>query len=516
MSDVSTHEFFREATVRICGTLAIERGMSLCLNYLQQLMPADQMMLHTYERGLRTMHTIAIATREGGERTQHVTKLPAAVTGTEVPKKLPKARISNRPLEEPINRQMVEYFGLPDSSLLLLFLQTEEEQQLGHLTLVAHGTDRYTEEHLTLFRLLREPFSIALANTLEHDRVVELQEMLSDDNRYLSRELCRAGEPVIGADLGLAEVMSMVRQVASHETPVLLLGETGVGKDVIANALHELSPRRDRPFIKVNCGAIPDTLIDSELFGHEKGAFSGAVSKKRGRFERANTGTIFLDEVGELPLPAQTRLLRVLQNQEIERVGGTQVVALDIRVVAATNRRLEDMVAKGEFREDLWFRLAVFPIRIPPLRERRMDIPQLVHHILDRKRIELRLPQAPELEFGTIDRLMEYDWPGNVRELANLIERALILCGDGPVRLEPAQGAAMAMTGSAPADDPSRTTARLDDVIRDHILRVLEQTDGKIHGPGGAAEVLDVNAGTLRNRMNKLGIEYGRRRNKKK
>jgi formate hydrogenlyase transcriptional activator len=512
MTATTPHEFFREATALICSTLAIERGMHRCLTFLQQYMPADQMMLHTYERGLRTMHTIAIATAEGGERTQHVTNLPPTVTGPEVPKRLPKARISNRPLEEPINRQMVEYFGIPDSSLLLMFLQTEEAFQLGHLTLVAKGADRYTQEHLELYQLLKEPFSMALANTLEHDRVLELQQMLADDNRYLSRELRRSGEPIIGADFGLSEVMAMVRQVAPRQTPVLLLGETGVGKDIIANAVHELSPRRDGPFIKVNCGAIPDTLIDSELFGHEKGAFSGATSQRRGRFERADTGTIFLDEIGELPAVVQARLLRVLQHQEIERVGGTRAIHLDLRVIAATNRDLEAMVARGEFREDLWFRLAVLPIRIPPLRQRRMDIPPLVHHILERKRVELRLPTAPELEAGTIDRLMEYDWPGNVRELANLIERALILHGDGPLRLGASPDlhpphpptAAVQSPGSAP------TSLRLDDVVRDHIVRVLAQTGGKIHGPGGAAEVLDLNAGTLRNRMNKLGIEYGR------
>lgn len=256
-----------------------------------------------------------------------------------------------------------------------------------------------------------------------------------------------------------------------------------------------------------NCGAIPDTLIDSELFGHEKGAFSGATSQRRGRFERADTGTIFLDEIGELPAAVQARLLRVLQHQEIERVGGTRAIHLDLRVIAATNRDLEAMVARGEFREDLWFRLAVLPIRIPPLRQRRMDIPQLVHHILDRKRVELRLPSAPELEMGTIDRLMEYDWPGNVRELANVIERALILREEGPLRLgaSPAPPpAAVQSPGPAPA------SLRLDDVVRDHIVRVLAQTGGKIHGPSGAAEVLDLNAGTLRNRMNKLGIQYGR------
>ena len=206
----------------------------------------------------------------------------------------------------------------------------------------------------------------------------------------------------------------------------MLLGETGVGKEVVANELHKLSLRKDGPFIKVNCGAIPDTLIDSELFGHEKGAFTGAVSRKRGRFERADTGTIFLDEIGELPLPVQARLLRVLQNHEIERVGGERSISLDIRIIAATHRNLSEMVADGRFREDLWFRLNVFPVEIPPLRERTEDIPALVRHFVRIKAKALKIKKIPAFAHGAIDRLMAYDWPGNIRELENAVERDLI------------------------------------------------------------------------------------------
>ena len=508
MPEVAPDEFYREASKRIFGTLAIERAMARCLRYLREFMPADQLMLHTFDHGLRTMHTLAIATTDGGERTDHLTKVPPA--DTPAGGQPPATRISNRPLDDPINRSMVEYFGVPDSSLLLMFLSTEEHRELGHLTLVARGTDRFTQAHLELFELLREPFSMALANTLEHDRVRALQQMLLDENRSLSRELRHSQVAIIGADSGLKGVMDMVRQVALRQAPVLLLGETGVGKDVVANAIHEQSNRRDKPFIKVNCGAIPDTLIDSELFGHERGAFSGAVARQRGRFERAHTGTIFLDEVGELPPAGQVRLLRVLQSQEIERVGGSQPVELDIRVIAATNRDLERMVAEGSFREDLWFRLAVFPITIPPLRERTMDIPPLVHNILEQKRRELRLSRTPDLAFGTIDQLMDYPWPGNVREMANVIERALILDPEGPVTLDPQRSAGRRALLAPLA--PAGGSMRLDDVMRAHIVAVLQQTDGKIHGPGGAAEILDLNAGTLRHRMNKLGIPYGKRR----
>jgi transcriptional regulator with GAF, ATPase, and Fis domain len=334
--------------------------------------------------------------------------------------------------------------------------------------------------------------------------------MLADDNRFLQGELRRmSGEEIIGANFGLRQVMEEVRKVAVLDTPVVLLGETGSGKEVIANMIHASSPRNKGPLVKVNCGAIPDSLIDSELFGHEKGAFTGALSQKRGRFERANTGTVFLDEIGELPLPAQVRLLRILQEKEIERVGGTKTIAVDIRVIAATHRNLEEMVNAGQFREDLWFRLSVFPIRIPPLRERTSDIPALLQYFIREKVSDLKLPSVPDVASGTIDRLLTYAWPGNVRELANVVEREIILNPHGPLtfgQINPSE-----LPISYHIEPLEGTTDNLDDVIRQHIQRVLAKTGGKVHGPGGAAELLGVNANTLRNRMNRLGIAYGRK-----
>jgi transcriptional regulator with PAS, ATPase and Fis domain len=255
------------------------------------------------------------------------------------------------------------------------------------------------------------------------------------------------------------------------------------------------------------CGAIPESLIDSELFGYEKGAFTGALSQKKGRFERANKGTIFLDEIGELPLEAQVRLLRVLQTKEIERVGGTQTVNLDIRVIAATNRDLEDLVENGKFREDLWFRLNVFSIWIPPLRDRKADIPALLQHFICMKSKELKLPFIPNLAPMAIDTLLDYHWPGNVREFQNIIERALILNPKGPLHFDHILG----NTRGKGVRKSSKKTDNLDEVISAHIKSVLSKTGGKIHGPGGAAELLGINANTLRNRMNKLEIAYGRK-----
>ncbi|MCP4400427.1 MAG: sigma-54-dependent Fis family transcriptional regulator, partial [bacterium] len=267
--------------------------------------------------------------------------------------------------------------------------------------------------------------------------------------------------------------------------------------------------RNNGPLITVNCGAIPESLIDSELFGHEKGAFTGALSQKRGRFERANTGTVFLDEIGELPLAAQVRLLRVLQEKEIERVGGTKAIGVDCRVIAATHRNLEEMVRDGQFREDLWFRISVFPLRIPPLRERRSDIPALLQYVIREKVKELKLPSVPDVAPGVIDRFLEYAWPGNVRELANVVEREIILNPHGPLTFEHVNPAIQPKTHHVEAQH--ETTDNLDEAIRVHIQRVLQKTQGKVHGSGGAAELLGINANTLRNRMNKLGIAYGRK-----
>jgi transcriptional regulator with GAF, ATPase, and Fis domain len=348
---------------------------------------------------------------------------------------------------------------------------------------------------------------------LRHQEVLRLKDMLADDNRYLFNELRSvSGDEIIGSDFGLKAVMEMVKQVAPIDSPVLLLGETGTGKEVIANAIHYSSRRKDGPLIKVNCGAIPETLLDSELFGHEKGAFTGAVSQKRGRFERANKGTIFLDEIGELPAQAQVRLLRVLQTKEIERVGGTTSIPVDVRIISATNRNLEKMIASGRFREDLWFRLNVFPIMIPPLRQRREDIPALVHHFIDRKSKEMKLTERPALAPGALDRLMVYDWPGNVRELENMIERALIQSRGGMLSFETLSAPQVPMGREVTRDvGRNRTVLSLDEINAQHIRQALETAGGRINGPGGAAQILGLNPNTLRSRMNKLGIPFGRR-----
>ncbi|MDH3214325.1 MAG: sigma 54-interacting transcriptional regulator, partial [Myxococcales bacterium] len=408
----------------------------------------------------------------------------------------------------PVAREMLRFHGIPGSSILRMRLAANDGR-IGAVVLTAEGTDRYDADHARLLGLLEEPFTIALANVLVHREVVRLRDRLAEDYRHLQQDLLRiTGDEIVGADFGLREVMHQVRHVAPTESPVLLTGETGVGKDVVANAIHLGSPRRDGPFIPVNCGAIPDTLLDSELFGHEKGAFTGALSRKRGRFERASGGTVLLDEIGEMPLPAQVRLLRVLQHKEIERVGGASRIPVDIRIIAATNNDLEAMVRAGRFREDLWFRLNVFPIEVPPLRDRKGDLPALLQHFIERKASELKIGETPQLAPGAIDRLMAYDWPGNVRELENLVERAMILRHRGePLRFDELAGPLP--TGPDKASPVADGEAlNLDAVAAAHIRRVLGMTGGKIHGPGGAGELLGVNPNTLRHRMRKLGIPF--------
>jgi formate hydrogenlyase transcriptional activator len=324
----------------------------------------------------------------------------------------------------------------------------------------------------------------------------QLQARLEAENTYLREEVAPASgfTDIVGRSPVLQTVLAQVTQVAPTPTTVLLLGETGTGKELLAHAIHDRSPRRGGAFVKVNCAALPPTLIESELFGHEKGAFTGATSTRPGRFELADGGTLFLDEIAELPLDLQPKLLRVLQEGEFERVGGTRTHKVDVRVVTATNRDLFHAIDKGRFRDDLYYRVAAFPIHVPPLRERREDIPLLVWSIIERRQVALgrRIDTVPK---RVMDALMHYGWPGNVRELQNVIERALILSLGPALQLD------------QPLAAPTRPTPdRLDEIEREHILRILERCDWRINGEGNAAAVLGLEPSTLRSRLQKLGI----------
>ncbi|MEM1145459.1 MAG: sigma 54-interacting transcriptional regulator [Pseudomonadota bacterium] len=515
MTTKTEDAFFRRATAAICRHLRPEEGLRACAELLAKEMPVGQMFLEVYEHDLGSIRSIARATPSRGQAMDMLVPISAAqrsvVTGFRDQSPSDNVFVVNEPKADPVSRTMLEALGEPIDTSVLGTYPAFDDQVVGSVVVTAPGENQFTAAHAELFGLLKTPFAVAILNAMRYREILRLKELLADDNRYLQRELIRdTGAQIVGADFGLRDVMSAAQQVAAHDSPVLLLGETGVGKDVIANHIHQISRRRDGPMIKVNCGAIPESLMDSELFGHEKGAFTGALSRKRGRFERAECGTIFLDEIGELSLQAQTRLLRVLQNREIERVGGDTTIDVDIRVIAATHRDLHEMVRAGEFREDLWYRLNVFPIHIPPLRTRRDDIPALTEFLIQQKTRRLNFQHSPRLTPQVLDQLMSYDWPGNVRELDNVIERALILSSGRSLSLDGILSGASSGTQREYRGRTATPVRTLDQVMRKHITEVLASVGGKVHGRDGAAAALGINPSTLRSRMDKLGIEYGR------
>jgi transcriptional regulator with GAF, ATPase, and Fis domain len=407
--------------------------------------------------------------------------------------------------------------GAPDQDPLLKLLWPVAEptevaawplQDEGHdpgVLLFFAEPERLRPEHRGLLSRMVEPFGMALVNDRRLEEVKRLREALEADKRALLTRLDRDNivDTVVGADAGLAELMERVKQVAPTDVPVLLFGETGSGKEVVARVIHAQSNRRSNTIVRVNCGAIPPGLVDSDLFGHERGSFTGAVATRLGWFERASGGTLFLDEVGELPLEAQVRLLRVLQEGTIERVGGTRTIHVDVRIVAATNRDLREMVSRGAFREDLWYRLSVFPLHLPPLRDRPHDLPELAVYFA--ARAGKRLGGAPlSLSGDDVAILLDYSWPGNVRELAAVIERAAIL-GDGKrLELRSALGAPATAHGSATESG----FPTLDEVVQSHVEAALRRAHGRIEGDRGAARLLGLNPFTLRSRMRKMGIDW--------
>jgi formate hydrogenlyase transcriptional activator len=335
---------------------------------------------------------------------------------------------------------------------------------------------------------------------LAYEEIAALKARLEEENVYLREEVRTeaAFGDVVGESPAIVGALANVRKVAKTDSTVLVTGETGTGKELIVRAIHALSRRKDKLLVKVNCAALPAGVIESELFGHEKGAFTGALTRKIGRFELANGGTLFLDEVGDLPLELQAKLLRVLQEGEFERVGGTQTLKVDVRLIAATNRDLEQAVSEGRFRADLYYRLNVFPIVIPPLRKRLEDVPRLARHFAMLYASKMGKHVGP-LSAEVLHRLAAYAWPGNVRELQNVIERAVILSAKGRFEL----GELVA----APAgESPKQAPRSLEAVERQHIVAVLEETGWRVSGERGAAKILGLKRTTLEARMKKLGI----------
>lgn len=513
------YEFFKEATLKICSSLDSNIALGRLLTFLKKQMPVDGVYLMVGKGDTLSLEVLANAPEN---RIRPVRPIPVDPALIEFLNDIAddiadKGRgntihIINDPdveLDQHSLDVVRTLYRRPYSFITLPLIK--EKEKLGIFIISTRGKFRYQDHHGHLISLLHDPLSISMKNVLMHQEVLRLKNVVEDDNRYLRKQIRNFSESkIIGENKGLKCVIEAVSQVASLGSPVLLLGETGVGKDVIANAIHCASPRKNKPFIPINCGALAESIVESELFGHEKGAFTSAVSLKRGLFERANGGTIFLDEISEMPLPMQVKLLRILHNKEIERVGGNKMIPIDVRVISASNQNLVELVKKGKFREDLWFRLNVFPIVIPALRHRKEDIPYLVRHFIHKKCDELKIHPKPSVKLEEIKKLEAYAWPGNVRELENIVERALIqgktqslngFLNLGGLLIEPAE------QKQALANTPM---IELDELISLHLQQALKTCRGRVEGYHGAAKLLGVNPNTLRSKMRKLRIPFGK------
>lgn len=515
----------------VCKHVELAESLERTFTPISRRIPIDRVLIRRLDLQRSMLETMAIADTSGQTR---VDQTRSALQGSEAEELLTwcrrgqATRVGTRGSKPP-SLSAIHAAGRSD---MIIGPLNGAEGHTAMLVLVLKAGTTPTQDHVTLAQALLEPFTIALENDLRVHEMRSLREAAEADKRTLLTRLGRQdiSDTIIGSEAGLRDVMERVDQVATSDVPVLLLGETGSGKEVVARAVHNRSRRSAKPFLRVNCGAIPPELIDSELFGHERGSFTGAEAQRLGWFERADGGTLFLDEVGELPPAAQVRLLRVLQDGTFERVGGQRQLHADVRIIAATHRDLQAMVADGRFRQDLWYRIAIFPVRLPPLRERLGDVPALATHFaLKAARRFGTSPIAPSPEH--ISLLLGYSWPGNIRELSSVMERAVIL-GNGrtldvatalgvgrapavpvpPHAPPPSHAASFPSPGAqaAPLHHPEAESpdATLDAAMVRHIEDALRRSRGRIEGPFGAALALRVNPHTLRSRMRRLGIDW--------
>ena len=379
-----------------------------------------------------------------------------------------------------------------------------QDRVIGCLNLASRQEQAFGEQDVEFLSQVAGQIALAVDNALAYQEITELKDRLTEEKLYLEEEirLEHKFDDIIGDSRALKQVLGQVEIVAPTQATVLIQGETGTGKELIARAIHRLSGRNQRTFVKLNCAAIPTGLLESELFGHERGAFTGAIAQKVGRFELAHGGTIFLDEVGEIPLELQSKLLRVLQEQEFERLGSTRTVHVDIRLIAATNRDLATLVEDREFRSDLYYRLNVFPITLPPLRERREDIPVLVRYFTQHYAARMK-KHIETIPGPTLEALSRYHWPGNIRELENLVERAVILTQGTHLQVP-------LLELKIEARQPPAPSPTLQEAEREQVLRVLRDTHWVIGGPDGAAARLGLKRTTLTSKIKKLGLSRPR------
>ncbi len=548
--------FFQDAVACVSGKLEISHTLPEIFCFLQAHFPLEALVFQQYSNRLRSLKLLCLV-QPGRFDFVELTVPMSEDDAKRVASQEQQNNIVHIPscfqskVGEMQGRAMNHLLPFRERAMLIGMLHTGE-RMAGHLCMLGTGPRVFTLEHERKLAFLLTPFTLTLDQMRHARRIADFQTRLHEQDTPPGGRFQPSHEPdIIGENGGLMNVMRSVRRMKGRDTTVLILGETGTGKELIADVIQRISPRRDGPFIRVNCGAIPETLVDSELFGYQKGAFTGATTSRAGRFEQADNGTLFLDEVGELPLSAQVRLLRVLQDRVVERLGGGAPRTVNVRIIAATNRNLEAMLQQGLFREDLYYRLHVFPVHVPPLRERAEDIAPLAHHFVRRASARLGLKSPPPISPRSLEMLRRHSWPGNVRELENLVERTIILSPNRPLELDellskepgwylPADGkvddlerfidarirefwrgestarpleASRGREESAcppPPPPPPRAPHFLDSVQREAILVALRESGGKVNGPGGAAELLGMNPSTLRNRMRRLGISFGR------
>lgn len=479
----------------LIANLNLNELLAAISNCLRRVMPHDAAGLALYDSAINKLRMTALdfPTDSNVFIADEIIELEDTAGGRAFTTRRPV--ISGEEPPSPIGKRT----GLKSSCVVPLI---SHDRALGILGVGSLQENAFTEDDADLLNQIGKQVAIAVENALAFRQIDELKNQLKEEKLYLEEEIRTEYnfEEIIGNSPILKRVLQDVETVAATDSTVLIYGETGTGKELIAHAIHNLSPRRERTLVKVNCAAIPTGLLESEFFGHERGAFTGAIDRRVGRFELADKGTIFLDEVEDIPLELQSKLLRVLQEQEFERLGSSRTQRVDVRIIAATNTDLAELVAEKKFRSDLYYRLNVFPITVPPLRDRPEDIPLLVHFFANRFAQQMR-KKIETVSKETMAALTSYAWPGNIRELQNLVERGVILSRGSTLEIPLTE-----LKRQTRSTSPANNSTTLEAVERDHILRVLSETRWVIGGPGGAAARLGMNRTTLNHRMRKLGI----------
>jgi transcriptional regulator with GAF, ATPase, and Fis domain len=492
-----------QLTGALLANMDVRKLLGAIYASLREVLPLDCATLGLYEPGANALMVQFLGEEEGKTQRGEV-RLPVEGSPAGVAFKTREPVLLGRMQDGHFARESVRHLtelGMQSGCWVPLVHRGEV---LGTMMAASRLEGAFSQKDAEMLIKVADQVAMAMSNAVAFKQIAELRDKLSQEKKYLEEEINLENrfEDIVGDSAGLRQVLKQLETVAPTDATVLIQGETGTGKELLARAIHRLSPRRERTFVKINCAAIPAGLLESELFGHEKGAFTGAIARKIGRLELANEGTLFLDEIGELPLDLQPKLLRALQEREIERLGGTKPIAVNVRLIAATNRDLAKMVAEKEFRSDLFYRLKVFPIFAPPLRERESDIPVLVRHFvtIHSRRMGKPIETIPE---ETMKALVKWRWPGNIRELENLVERAVILTRGSALYVPLAE---LELPGGE-GEDGGNASPTLETAEREHILRVLRETKGQIGGEDGAAERLGLKRTTLNSKIKKLGIE---------